>query len=141
MLTNIFICVNIIYVERNDVFLEIHERILEFRKSLKLSRDAFGEKLGVSRDVIANIELNRLSRPEQKEPLYKLICKIYGLNEEWLLYGTGEQFADLEEDIYTKATTEIGVEDDKAREAIIKYWKLSKEDKELFWKFTERFLN
>lgn len=120
--------------------MEINERILNFRKSLKLSRDAFGEKLGVSRDVIANIELNRLSKPEQKEPLYKLICKIYGLNEEWLLNGTGEQFTKLDEDIYTKIVTLIGIEDEKAKEAIIKYWKLSKEDKELFWKFVERFL-
>ncbi len=120
--------------------MEIHERIREFRKSLKLSRDAFGERLGVSRDVIANIELNRLAKPEQKEPLYKLICKVYGLNEEWLLHGIGEQFADLEEDIYTKAVTEIGVDDEKAKEAIIQYWKLSEADKELFWKFAEKFL-
>lgn len=121
--------------------MDIHERIREFRKSLKLSQSAFGEKIGVKRDVIANIELNRLANPEQKEPLYKLICKIYGLNEEWLMHGTGEQFVELEEDVYTKAVTEIGVDDEKAKDAIIKYWKLSEEDKELFWRFAERFLN
>ena len=39
--------------------MEIHERIQHVRKSLDLSRRAFGEKLGVSGDVINNIENNR----------------------------------------------------------------------------------
>ena len=120
--------------------MDIHERIREFRKSLKLSQTAFGEKIGVKRDVIANIELNRLANPEQKEPLYKLICKVYGLNEEWLMHGVGEQCIELEEDVYTTAVTEIGIEDEKAKDAIIQYWKLSEADKELFWKFAEKFL-
>lgn len=141
MLINTIQCVIIFLYQKGVIILDIHERIREFRKSLKLSQSAFGEKIGVKRDVIANIELNRLANPEQKEPLYKLICKIYGLNEEWLMHGTGEQFVELEEDVYTKAVTEIGVDDEKAKDAIIKYWKLSEEDKELFWKFAERFLN
>lgn len=120
--------------------MEIHERIKGFRQSLKLSRKKFGEELGVSENVIVNIEFNRLSRPEQKEPLYRLICKTYGLNEEWLLYGTGEQFVELEEDYYTNVVMEIGISDERAKEAILKYWQLSDEDKELFWDFAERFL-
>ena len=67
--------------------MEMHERIRELRKSLKLSQAAFGEKLGVSRDVISNIENNRLAKPEQKLSLLKLICKEFSVNEEWLLNG------------------------------------------------------
>ena len=70
----------------------MHERILLLRKSLGLSRAAFGEKLGVSGDVINNIELNRLARPEQKMPLYKLICSTFHVREEWLLDGIGPMY-------------------------------------------------
>lgn len=73
--------------------METYERVKELRKNhLKLSQTAFGERLGVSRDVIKNIELNALAKPEQKLSLLKLICKEFGVNEEWLLNGTGSIF-------------------------------------------------
>lgn len=73
--------------------MEMYERIRELRKNhLKLSQAMFGKKLGVSRDVIKNIELNILARPEQKEPIYKLICEKFNVNENWLKYGEGEIF-------------------------------------------------
>lgn len=121
--------------------MEIYERIMEFRKSQKLSRRAFADKLGVSESVIVNIELNRLARPDQKEPLYKLICREFHLNEKWLMTGIGEPFnEDADEDIYTRAAAEIDSKDPLARQAIIDYWKLSDEDKKLFWAFMEKFV-
>lgn len=72
--------------------MEIYERISLIRKSMKLSRREFGEKLGVSESVIVNIEMNRLSRPEQKKPLYNLICTKYNVDPYWLETGEGEMF-------------------------------------------------
>ena len=75
--------------------MEIYERIRELRKKhLKMSMEVFGKHLGVSLDVISNIENNRLARPEQKMSLYKLICSEFGISEEWLLNGTGDMYAD-----------------------------------------------
>lgn len=70
--------------------MEMHERIRLLRKKKKLSQEAFGEKLGVSRSVINNIERNCLARPDQKLSLIKLICKEFSISEDWLLYGKGE---------------------------------------------------
>lgn len=68
----------------------MYERIRDLRKNhLHLSQEKFAERLGVSRAVIANIELNTLSKPEQKEPIYKLICKEFNVNEDWLRTGAG----------------------------------------------------
>lgn len=68
--------------------MEVYERIKLLRKKhLKLTQEDFGKRLGVSRDIIGNIELNRLARPEQKLSLYKLICSEFSVNEEWLLNG------------------------------------------------------
>ncbi|WP_434310196.1 helix-turn-helix domain-containing protein [Hominifimenecus sp. rT4P-3] len=72
--------------------MEIYERIQELRKTLGMSRRVFGEKLGVTESVIVNIEFDRLKRPDQKEPIYQLICEKYQVSEEWLRYGTGEMF-------------------------------------------------
>lgn len=75
--------------------LNIGERIEILRKDLSMSRRVFGERLGVSESVIVNIEYDRLKRPEQKESLYKLICKEFNVNEEWLRTGEGEMFIAL----------------------------------------------
>ena len=75
--------------------LNIGERIEILRKDLSMSRRVFGEKLGVSESVIVNIEYDRLKRPDQKESLYKLICKEFNVNEEWLRTGNGEMFIPL----------------------------------------------
>lgn len=73
--------------------MEMHERIRELRKKyLKMSQTDFGEKLGVSRSVIKNIELGVLARPDQKLSLIKLMCKEFHVNEDWLLHGTEPMF-------------------------------------------------
>ena len=77
--------------------MDVCGRIKELRKTLKLNQIKFGEKLGVSRDVINNIENGRLANPNQKLSLYKLICKEFNVSEKWLLDGTGDMFAKSEE--------------------------------------------
>lgn len=68
----------------------MHERIRDLRKNhLKMSQTVFGDRLGVSRDVIKNIELNTLARPEQKLSLIRLMCKEFNVNEDWILNGNG----------------------------------------------------
>lgn len=65
--------------------METHERIKHLRKDiLQISQTDFGAAIGVSRDVINNIEQNRLKNPEQKEPLYILISQKFGVNLSWI---------------------------------------------------------
>lgn len=66
-------------------------RIKAIREALKLSQREFGKKLGVSRDVISNIEYNRVA---PKELLLRHICELYNVNEHWLYTGNGEMFND-----------------------------------------------
>lgn len=112
--------------------MEINERIRELRKTLNMSQTDFAKQLGTTRDVIGNIEYDRLKRPDQKETLYKLICKEFNVNEEWLRTGEGEMFAEVPvEDEYFKAVTQISKSNDKlAMQAIIEYWKLDDVSKE-----------
>lgn len=66
-------------------------RIKAIREALKLSQREFGERLGVSRDVISNIEYNRVP---PKELLLRHICELYNVNEDWLKTGEGKMFHD-----------------------------------------------
>lgn len=77
--------------------MEINERIRDLRKTLNMSQTDFAKRLGTTRDVIGNIEYDRLKRPDQKESLYKLICKEFNVNENWLRTGNGEMFEQLSE--------------------------------------------
>lgn len=73
--------------------MDIYKRVRELRKDhLHMSMAAFGGRLGVSRDVINNIEQNRLAKPDQKLSLIKLMCKEFHVNEDWLLNGNEPVF-------------------------------------------------
>lgn len=78
--------------------MEIHERIKAVRKTVGISQTEFGKRIGISRDAVNNIENGRLKKPEQKEPLYRLICTEFGVSEQWLRAGEGDMFAPLSRD-------------------------------------------
>ena len=67
----------------------MNERIRYIRETLNLSRASFGQRLGVSGDVINNLERGRV---EIKEPMIKLICTVFGVREGWLRTGEGEMY-------------------------------------------------
>ena len=67
----------------------VNSRIKELRQALGLSQREFGERLGVSRDVISNLEYGR-SQP--KEVFIRHLCQQYGVNEPWLTDGMGPMF-------------------------------------------------
>lgn len=70
----------------------IKDRIKELRKARKLSQTAFGEILGVSRDVINNIENGRV---EPSELIIKMIVNEFGINTHWLIDGEGDMITAL----------------------------------------------
>lgn len=60
------------------------ERIAELRKSLNLTQDEFAKKLGLSRNYIWMIEKGERIPPDRT---ISDICRIFGINEDWLRYG------------------------------------------------------
>lgn len=115
----------------------IGKRIEILRKDLELSRRAFGEKLGVSENVIVNIEYDRLKRPNQKDSLYKLICKEFDVNEKWLRTGEGEMFVELDKEnlLMMWAADVLKDESDSFKRRFVKMLsQLEEED----WKVLER---
>ena len=92
----------------------IGDRIKTIRTDTGLSQAAFGERLGVSRDVVNNVENGRLKRPSQKESLYKLICREFGVNEQWLRTGEGRKYCSAPKSVVDEATELLKLNDFEA---------------------------
>lgn len=104
--------------------MEMHERIKELRKVyLHLSQTEFGEKLGVSRSVINNIERNALARPDQKLSLIKLMCSVFKVNEEWIINGKEPMFVETPSSTMDQLKKEFCL-DDFSYNLVYQYLKL-----------------
>ena len=66
------------------------KRIRKLRRSLDLTQQEFGDRIGVKRNTIATYEGGR-STPI--DSVISLICREFSVNEEWLRTGHGEMFA------------------------------------------------
>ena len=112
----------------------INNRIKEIRKYLGYSQTKLGEILGVSRDVVNNLENGRLKRPEQKDPLYQLLCRKLNVNEHWLRTGEGDPFPETTDNIVQFAAAHPDMSDvDKA--LMESYFDLSDEQKDVFLQY------
>lgn len=86
------------------------ERVREIRKSLNMTLEKFGEKIGIKKSSLSQIEngINGLT-----DQMVKSICREFNVNEEWLREGAGEMFAEMpEDDFLSNAVVSILKEDD-----------------------------
>lgn len=84
------------------------ERIKEVRKSLNLTLEKFGEKLGVGKTAISNIEKGNRNLTEQ---MALAICREYNVNYDYLIYGDGEMFDNLPETIMDELCVQYNLDD------------------------------
>lgn len=65
------------------------ERIRELRKALKLTLDRFGERVGVKKSALSQIENGKSGVTDQ---MIKSICHEFDVSETWIRTGEGEMF-------------------------------------------------
>lgn len=65
----------------------MHNRIKLLRKENKLTQQEFGEALGVSRDIIKNLEYGRV---DPRPLVLNHMVSVFGVSEHWLKTGEGE---------------------------------------------------
>lgn len=88
------------------------ERVNQIRKTLDLTLEKFGEKLGVQKSSISKIEKDRVALSDQ---MAKSICREYNVNYDYLMYGEGEMFDDLPQTIVDELCAQYDLNDfDKA---------------------------
>ena len=72
------------------------ERIKYIRKELHLTLEKFGERIGLKKNSLSQLENGKNSVTEQ---VIKAISREFNVNEEWLRNGTGEMFNVPEDEI------------------------------------------
>ena len=72
------------------------ERLKELRKTLGLTLESFGEKVGVGKSSISRLENGTNNLTEQ---MILAICREFDVNENWLRTGEGEMFIKLDREM------------------------------------------
>ena len=86
----------------------MNERIKFLRETLSLSQEAFGEKIGVTRASISNMEKGTRNPSEQT---VKSICREFNVNHAWLLEGKGDMFSAIPETLLDEVAEEYELDE------------------------------
>lgn len=69
----------------------MNSRIATIRKENNLNQQEFANRLGLTKNFISLLETGNR---EPSDRTISDICKAFKVNEEWLVHGTGEKYAD-----------------------------------------------
>lgn len=70
-------------------------RVKEIRKTLGLTLEKFGERLGVGKTAVSKIEHEQCALTDQ---MVKSICREFSISEEWLRTGSGNMRIPIEDE-------------------------------------------
>ena len=99
----------------NEFLKEMGQRIMVRRKALRMTQEEMAEKLGVSTQMISNLELGKKAiRPEN---LAK-VCELLDLSSDYVLTGTNMKTA---VDAVAEKLTQLTVEELKMISDMIDY--------------------
>lgn len=70
-------------------------RVREIRKTLGLTLEKFGERLGVGKTAVSKIEHEQCALTDQ---MVKSICREFSISEEWLRTGSGNMRIPIEDE-------------------------------------------
>lgn len=93
-----------------------NERIKEVRKSLGLTLDKFGERIGLKKSAVSLIENGKNSVTDAN---IKAICREFGVDYIWLTTGDGEMFVETDDD-FIERIDRIMLGEDDARKNLFK---------------------
>ena len=93
------------------------ERVREVRKALGLTLEKFGDKIGMKKNSVSQIENGKNNVTDAN---IKAICREFNVDYIWLTTGEGEMFVDSDDDFMEKIDRIMAGEDD-ARKNIFKF--------------------
>ena len=84
------------------------DRVKDVRKTLKLTLEEFGKKVGVTKQTVSRIEngINNLT-----DQMVKSICREFNVNYDWLMDGEGEMFSDLPQTVLDELCSQYELDD------------------------------
>ena len=115
-----------------------NERVRELRKTLGLTLEKFGERLGVKKNAISAIENGRNSLTDQ---MTKAICREFGVDYIWLTTGEGEMFVDTDDDFIERIDRIMAGENESRKNMIKTLLYASDADIEAFDRLVDYYIS
>ncbi len=117
------------------------ERIKKVRNDLGMTQEKFGEKIGMKKNSISQIESGKNSLTEQ---MFKSICREFNVNPEWLREGTGDMFIEPAIDTAYLVSELLENDNDQFYQAVLElvrtYEQLSQEGRRVIRDFGNRYI-
>lgn len=107
------------------------ERVRLLRKELNMTLEKFGEKIGMKKNSLSQIENEKNTLTEKTA---RSICTAYNVNYFWLTKGIGDMFTAIPETIIDEVVDEFKL-DKNDRFIIESYLELKEEDRLAVKKF------
>lgn len=76
-----------------------NERVKEVRKTLGLTLEKFGDRLGIKKAAVSKIEKGENSLTDAN---IKAICREFSVDYMWLTTGEGEMFIETDDDFFER---------------------------------------
>lgn len=114
------------------------ERVKEVRKTLNLTLEKFGERIGLKKNTMSAIETGRNALTDAN---IKAICREFNVDYIWLTTGEGEMFVDSDDDFLEKIDRIMAGESDIRKDAIKALVNASPEDIKVLEKWIDFCIN
>ena len=92
-----------------------NERVKEVRKTLGLTLEKFGDRLGIKKAAVSKIEKGENSLTDAN---IKAICREFSVDYMWLTTGEGEMFVETDDDFFERIDRIMAGENETSKNMI-----------------------
>lgn len=114
---------------------KVNQRVKQVRQHFRLTQEEFGARLGVSRDVIANIECERV---EVSDLIKKALSLEFRVSLIWLDFGDDEMFQTTEIECLSKVSAVLESASEKKLNLIIQVTEMTEAEVDTLYRLCER---
>lgn len=114
------------------------ERVKELRKTLSLTLEKFGQRIGVGKSTVSDLENGRRSFSEH---MTKSICREFSVDYMWLTTGEGEMFIESDDDFFERIDRIMAGENESRKNMIKTLLYASDADIEAFDRLVDYYIS
>lgn len=115
-----------------------NERVKEVRKTLGLTLEKFGDRLGIKKAAVSKIEKGENSLTDAN---IKAICREFSVDYMWLTTGEGEMFVETDDDFFERIDRIMAGESETRKNMIKMLLYASDDDIEAFDRLVDYYIS
>lgn len=115
-----------------------NERVKEVRKTLGLTLEKFGDRLGIKKAAVSKIEKGENSLTDAN---IKAICREFSVDYMWLTTGEGEMFVETDDDFFERIDRILAGENETRKNMIKMLLYASDDDIKAFDRLVDYYIS